>query len=58
MLGRDMLAEEGGFLESNCGDGRIVGQVILLAHRLVLDQRAIFLEQTGVVSLRRISFVF
>lgn len=51
MFGCDYLAEERRFLERNCRDGRIVGQIVLLAHGLVLDERAILLKQASVIAL-------
>lgn len=51
MLGRDELGEESGLLECNGGNGRIIGQVIPLAHRLVLNEWSVGLEETGMVTL-------
>lgn len=51
MIGRDLFAEERRFLKCDCRDGGVIGQVVLLPHCLVLDERAICLEQARVVTL-------
>jgi hypothetical protein len=51
MLWRNVLAEKGRFLECDCRDCWVICEVVLFSHCLVLDQRAILLEQTSMVSL-------
>lgn len=55
MVWSNLLAEERRFLKCDRGDGRIVGQVVLLSHCLVLDERSIRLEEARVVALIYVS---
>lgn len=56
MLGSDLLAEEGRLLKRNGGDGRIIGEVVPLPHRLIFDEGSVFLEQTSMITLLRFSY--
>jgi hypothetical protein len=51
MLGGDELAEKGRFLKCDSRNCWVVCEVVLFSHGLVLDQRAVLLEETCMVSL-------
>ena len=58
MVRGDVLAKKGRLLERNGGDFWIIGQVIALAHRFVLDKGTVSLKQASMIALEYVSAWF